>query len=140
MIAVPDNRLVTSVLHLNKYVTIGVNVFSHGSSIFMLIAPVSVSIVDLVKRERRNHALHLPHLLSLQPEDALFFLEPFLFKSWSQLCTLDLNKRSSIVFVTYVHQLDHFEQGIQSIGFSFSLSSIVLWLILHNFGGGSGKV
>jgi hypothetical protein len=50
-----------------------VNVFSHGSSFFMLIAPVRVSIVDLVKREHGNRALHLPHLLSLQPEDVLFF-------------------------------------------------------------------
>ena len=106
----------------------------------MSIAPVSVSTVDLVKREHGNCALHLPHLLSLQPEDALFFLEPFLFKLQSQLCTLDLNKRSSIVFVTHVHQLDHFEQGIQSVGFSFLLSSTVSWLISHNFGGRSGKV
>ena len=47
---------------------------------FMSIAPVRVSIVDLVKREHGNHALHSPHSLSLQPEDALFFLKPFLFK------------------------------------------------------------
>ena len=140
MIAVPEDKLVTSVLHLNKYVTIGVNVFSHGSSFFMSIAPVRVSIVDLVKRERGNRALHSPHLLSLQPEDALFFLEPFLFKLRSQLWTLDLNKRSSIVFVTYVHQFDHFEQDVQFVGFSSLLSSTAVRLILHNFGGGSGKV
>ena len=82
---------------------------------FMLIAPVRVSIVDLVKRDHGNRALHLPHLLSLQPKDVLFFLEPFLFKLQSQLWTLDSNKRSSIVFITHVHQLDHFEQGIQSL-------------------------
>ena len=77
MIAVPEDKLVTSVLHLNKYVTIGVNVFNHGSNFFMLIAPVRISIVDLVKRDCGKRALHLPHLLSLQPEDVLFFLEPF---------------------------------------------------------------
>ena len=93
-----------------------------------------------MKREHGNHALHSPHLLSLQPEAVLFFLEPFLFKLWSQLWTLDLNKRSSIMFVTHVHQLDHFEQGIQSVGFLLLLLFTVVWLILHNFGGGSGKV
>ena len=79
LIAVPDDRLVTSVLQRKRYVTSGVNVFSHGSIFFIVIAPVS-SIIDFKKVGLGNRALHLPHLLSLQIADGLLLcLVPSLF-------------------------------------------------------------
>ena len=90
LIAVPEDRLVTSVLQQKRYVTSGVNVFSHGSNFFMVIAPVS-SIIDFKNVGLGNRALHLPHILSRQlAEDLPLCLIPFLFwplSLWLLNCT-----------------------------------------------------
>ena len=49
LMAVPDVRLVTSVLQWRRYVTIGINVLIHASIFFSIIAPVSsIEIIGAV--------------------------------------------------------------------------------------------
>jgi hypothetical protein len=74
LMAVPDARLVTSVLQQRINVTRGVKVLIQDSFFFILIAPVS-STEDLTAVGQGNHALHLPHLLSMQPA-YVFFITP----------------------------------------------------------------
>ena len=95
LIAVPDARLVTSVLQRRRYVTIGVNVLIHASNFFSVIAPVSsIEVLGAVGQGKR--ALHLPILLSIHPAYVLFFfLVPSFLTPRLQLWTLERSRRSS---------------------------------------------
>src|SRR5882724_4989451 len=73
LIAVPDNRLVTSELHLNKYVTIGVRVLIHFSPFLILSAPVLGSTSVFSNVCLGNCALQFPCLL-MQPLRSFFFV------------------------------------------------------------------
>src|SRR6202142_1923628 len=66
LIAVPDNRLVTSELHLSRNVTIGVRVLIHFSPFLILSAPVLGSTSVFSKVCLGNHALQFSCLL-IQP-------------------------------------------------------------------------
>src|SRR6267378_1065002 len=72
LIAVPDNRLVTSELHLSKNVTIGVRVLIHLSPFFILSAPVLGSTSVFSNVCLGNLALQFPRLL-IQPLRSFFF-------------------------------------------------------------------
>src|ERR1700734_3782302 len=116
LIAVPDNRLVTSELHLSRNVTIGVRVLIHFSPFLILSAPVLGSTSVFSKVCLGKHALQFPCLL-IQP-----LLSFFCFFSSAGI-------KSSTVFLKFCHQLavvlqdSHLSQS-QSVG----------------FGGASGKV
>src|SRR5882724_8976070 len=71
LIAVPDNRLVTSELHLSRYVTIGVRVLIHLSPFLISSAPVLGSTSVLSNICLGNHALQFPCLL-MQPLCSFF--------------------------------------------------------------------
>src|SRR6202167_5869853 len=66
LIAVPDNRLVTSEIHLSRNVTIGVRVLIHLSPFLKLRAPVLGSTSVITKVCLMNLALQFPFLL-IQP-------------------------------------------------------------------------
>src|ERR1700721_1940336 len=74
LIAVPDNRLVTSELHLSRNVTIGVRVLIHLSPFLILRAPVLGSTSVFSNVCLGNLALQFPCLL-IQP--LLFFFFAF---------------------------------------------------------------
>src|SRR6266481_9974391 len=71
LIAVPDNRLVTSELHLSRYVTIGVRVLIHLSPFLIWSAPVLGSTSVLSNICLGNRALQFPCLL-MQPLRSFF--------------------------------------------------------------------
>src|ERR1700678_1170130 len=111
----------------------GVNVFSHGSNFFIVIAPVS-SIIDFKNVGLGNCALHLPHILSLQLAEGLpLCLVPFLFWPLSQLCTFERINKSSTVCLNF----DHHESRILH---ALHGNSFILGIDLHFGGGGSGIV
>ena len=82
LMAVPDNRLVMSVLHLSKYVTIGVNVFIHFSPFFILSAPVLGSTCVSSKICLGNRALQLPCLLIHPLHSLLLFFSSAGIEVW----------------------------------------------------------
>src|ERR1700678_3649740 len=95
LMAVPDAKLVTSVLQRRRNVTKCVNVLIHASFFFRVIAPVS-SMEDSGAVFQGKRALHLPNLLSIHPAYVLFFfLVPSFLTPLLQLWTLDRNRRSS---------------------------------------------
>src|ERR1700683_906316 len=63
LIAVPDNRLVTSELHLSRNVTIGIRVLIHLSPFLILRAPVLGSTSVFSNVCLGNCALQFPCLL-----------------------------------------------------------------------------
>src|SRR5882762_3742129 len=64
LIAVPDNRLVTSELHLNRYVRIGVRVLIQLSPFLILSAPLFGSTSVFSNVCLGNRALQFPCLLT----------------------------------------------------------------------------
>src|ERR1700692_2034823 len=127
LIAVPDNRLVTSELHLSKNVTIGVRVLIHLSPFFILSAPVLGSTSVFSNVCLGNLALQFPCLL-IQPLRSFFcFFSAGI--ELRHLWTFDLRIKSSTVFLKFCHQLAVFSQ------YSHLLQSHSV-----GFGGASGKV
>src|SRR6202044_3653445 len=103
LIAVPDNRLVTSELHLSKNVTIGVRVLIHFSPFLILSAPVlgSTSVFSKVCLGKR--ALQFPCLL-IQPLLSFFCFFSSAGIEMRHLSTFDLRLQSSTVFLKFCHQ------------------------------------
>src|SRR6266403_1542095 len=129
LMAVPESRLVMSVLHLNRNVTNGVNVFIHTSPFFIFNAPVFGSTSVCSYKGLGNLALHFPCLL-IQVGLSFFATCSFAERFLLQLCTLEWSTSSSTVFLNLVHQHCTFLQSEQSLQL-FSL---------HIDGGDSGKV
>src|ERR1700733_10466094 len=103
--AVPDLRLVTSVLQRNTYEITLEKLLIHGSLFFTLSAPVTGSTSVCSKSSRGNRALHLSHLLSVQPLYAFdLFCVPSLLMLVLQVCILDFETISSTVNAKPSHQ------------------------------------
>src|SRR5882762_7508543 len=120
LIAVPDNRLVTSELHLNRYVRIGVRVLIQLSPFLILSAPLFGSTSVFSNVCLGNRALQFPCLLT-QPLRSFFCFFSSAGIEVRHLCTFDLRIKSSTVFLKLCHQLavfsdaSHFVQS-QSVG------------------------
>src|SRR6202051_124820 len=128
LIAVPDNRLVISELHLSRYVTIGVRVLIHLSPFLILSAPVLGSTSVFSNVCLGNRALQFPCLL-IQPLHSFFCFFSSAGIEVRHLWTFDLRIKSSTVFLKFCHQKAVLSQHShllhsQSVG----------------FGGASGKV
>src|ERR1700683_1200893 len=78
-IAVPESRLVTSVLLRIRHVTSAVTVLSIDSPFLMLRAPLSILTSVCSNVLRGKCALHLPHLLLKQPVTGWCLLTMSLF-------------------------------------------------------------
>src|ERR1700691_5511967 len=104
LIAVPDNRLVTSELHLSRNVTSGVKVLIQLSPFLILNAPVLGSTSVFSKICLVNHALQFPYLL-IQPLRSFFCFFSSAGIEVRHLCTFDLRIKSSTVFLNFCHQL-----------------------------------
>src|ERR1700683_5612755 len=128
LIAVPDNRLVTSELRLNRYVTIGVKVLIHLSPFLILSAPVLKSTPVFSKVCLGNRALQFPCLL-IQPLRSFFCFFSSAEIEVRHLSTFDLKIKSSTVFLKFCHQLAVLSQDSHLLQ-SRSVGS----------GGASGKV
>src|SRR5882762_5229988 len=128
LIAVPDNRLVTSELHLNKYVTVGVRVLIHFSPFLILSAPVLGSTSVFSNVCLGNRALQFPCLL-IQPLRSFFCFFSSAGIEVRHLWTFDLRIKSSTVFSKFFHQL-----------VVFSHDSHLLQSQSIGSGGASGKV
>src|SRR6202020_543664 len=128
LIAVPDNRLVTSELHLSRNVTIGVRVLIHLSPFLILRAPVLGSTSVFSNVCLGNLALQFPYLL-IQPLHSFFCFFSSAGIEVRHLWTLDFRIKSSTVHLKYCHQLAVFTQGLHVLQ-SHSVGS----------GGGSGRV
>src|ERR1700676_2728912 len=102
LIAVPDNRLVTSELHLSRYVTIGVRVLIHLSPFLILSAPVLGSTSVFSNVCLGNRALQFPCLL-IQPLCSFFCFFSSAGTEVRHLCTFDLKIKSSTVFLNFFH-------------------------------------
>ena len=130
LIAVPDNRLVTSELHLSRNVTIGVRVLIHFSPFLMLSAPVlgSTSVFSNVCLE--NFALQFPCLL-IQPLLSFFCFFSSAGMEVQHLWTFDLRIKSSTVFLKFCHQLAVFSQNshvLQSQSVGYRGTSGKIWV------------
>src|ERR1700680_3965545 len=109
LIAVPDNRLVTSELHLSRDVTIGVRVLIHFSPFLILSAPVlgSTSVFSKVCLAKR--ALQFPCLL-IQPLLSFFCFFSSAGIEVRHLLTFDSRIKSSTAFLKFCHQLAVFHK------------------------------
>src|ERR1700677_402888 len=128
LMAVPDNRLVISELHLSRNVTSGVKVLIHFSPFLILSAPVLGSTLVFSKVCLGNRALQFPCLL-IQPLRSFFCFFSSAGIEVRHLWTFDLRIKSSTVFLKFCHQMavllqDSHLLHSQSVG----------------FGGASGKV
>src|SRR5882762_6298889 len=128
LIAVPDNRLVTSELHLNRYVTTGVRVLIHFSPFLTLSAPVLGSTWVSSNICLGNRALQFPCLL-IHPLRSFFCFFSSAGIEVRHLCTLEFRIKSSTVSLNFCHQLAVSSQDSHLLQ-SQSVCS----------GGGSGKV
>src|ERR1700720_565805 len=77
-IAVPESRLVTSVLLRIRYLTSAVTVLSIDSPFLILRAPLAIFTSVCSNVLRGKCALHLPHLLLKQPVIGWYLLTVFL--------------------------------------------------------------
>src|ERR1700722_19865906 len=109
LIAVPDNKLVTSELHLSRNVTIGVRVLIHLSPFLILSAPVLGSTSVLSKVCLGNRALQFPYLL-IQPLRSFFCFFSSAGIEVRRVGTVDLRIKASTVFLKFFHQLAVFSQ------------------------------
>src|SRR6202041_1905119 len=128
LMAVPDNRLVTSELHLSRNVTIGVRVLIHLSPFLILSAPVLGSTSVFSNVCLGNLALQFPCLL-IQPLLSFFCFFSSAGIEVQHLGTLRLRIKSSKVFLKFCHQLVVLSQD-----------SHLLQLQSVDSGGASGKV
>src|ERR1700735_2206529 len=103
LMAVPDNRLVTSELHLSRNVTIGVKVLIYFSPFLILSAPVLGSTSVFSKVSLGNRALQFPCLL-IQPLRSFFCFFSSAGMEVRHLWTFDLRIKSSTVFLKFCHQ------------------------------------
>ena len=134
LMAVPDARLVTSVLQWRINVNRGMKILIQDSFFFNVIAPVS-STEDSIAVGRGNRALHFPHLLSMQLAYVFFFFLVPSFKVFLfQLCTFKRSSRSSVTVRLVLFQSANFLQRIQDS------SASDLTCTLHGIGGGMGIV
>jgi len=127
LIAVPDNRLVTSELHRRRNVTIGVRVLIHFSPFLIFRAPVleSTSVSS-------NVFLGIVPCSFRVVDTTSSLLLLFFLISWNRSATLvniDLRIKSSTVFLKSFHQLSVFLQD-----------SHLLQSQSAGSGGASGKV
>ena len=93
LIAVPERRLVVSVLHRKRYVTREENVLIHASPFFIFIAPVARSTIVDSTITLGNRALHFP------------FQRQGLTDLLQSLCRFERLTKSSTVLLKRDHQL-----------------------------------